>query len=191
MSSQINARKRVKYNPQSMAVAIQMVRSGQMSKRGAAKAYGVPKSTLLDKLTGRTQEIVSLGRKTVLTPAEEKALVSYANLMCEIGYPITRKELTFEVQRILNIDGRDTPFKCNLPGKDWFSGFQKRHPEMTFRKPMALGHERAAVTMEKINNWYTGVYDYLQTNFPDTYKDMLKDPRRIINADESGFPLSV
>ena len=74
MSNQIDVKKRLKYNPQNMAMAIEMVRNGQMSKKGAAKAYGVPKTTLLDKLSGRVPVKTGLGRKTVLTPAEETVM---------------------------------------------------------------------------------------------------------------------
>ena len=39
-----------------MAAAIEAVRSGRMRKSQAATFYGVPRTTLLDKLSGRTPE---------------------------------------------------------------------------------------------------------------------------------------
>lgn len=39
-----------------MASAIDAVRSGRMRKSQAAQFYGVPRTTLLDKLSGRTPE---------------------------------------------------------------------------------------------------------------------------------------
>ena len=78
-----------------------------------------------------------------MTPAEELTLVGFINIMSEIGYPLTRNELLNEVQYILNIDGRDTPFLNNRPDKDWFTGFLRRHPGVSFRKLMSLGSNQA------------------------------------------------
>ena len=44
------------YSKESMAAAIDAVRSGRMRKSQAATFYGVPRTTLLDKLSGRTPE---------------------------------------------------------------------------------------------------------------------------------------
>jgi len=68
-------------------MAIAMVRSGQMSKKGAAKMYGVPRTTLLDKLAGRVpKKDVRPGKKPILTAGEERKLVDFANTMCNFGY---------------------------------------------------------------------------------------------------------
>jgi len=37
--------------------------------------------------------------------------------MCSIGYPLSRNELLGEVKKIIDIDGRQTPFKDNISGK--------------------------------------------------------------------------
>lgn len=116
MSAQIGAKKRLKYHPEQMALAIQMVKNCQLSKQAAAKAYGVPKTTLLDKLSGRVPEAPTKpGPKTILTKAEETVLVNYAKLMAEIGCPLSRPEFCREVKKILDLDGRPNPFQNNLP----------------------------------------------------------------------------
>jgi len=66
-----------------------------------------------------------------------------------------------------------------------------RNPDMTFRKLMSLGHESAAVTLDKIEAWFKGVHAFLENEFKDEHISLLTDPRRIFNADESGFPLAV
>ena len=192
MSAQVGAKKkRLQYQPEQIALAIRMVKSGQLSKKAAAKAYGVPKTTLLDKLSGRVPETPTKpGPKTVLTAGEESVLVNYAKLMTEIGYPINKREFCGEVKKVLDFDGRQTPFKENLPQKDWFSGFCKRHPDISIRTPMRLGHERACINQEMINGWFDGLYAHLEKEVPD-YKSLIKNPRRIFNADESGFHLHV
>ena len=192
MSAQVGAKKkRLQYQPEQMALAIRMVKTGQLSKKAAAKAYDVPKTKLLDKLNSRVPEIPTKPwPKTVLTAGEESVLVNYAKLMAEIGYPINKREFCGEVKKVLDFDGRRTPFKENLPQKDWFSSLCKRHPDISIRTPMSLGHERACINQEMINEWFDGLYAYLEKEVPD-YKSLIKNPRRIFNADEPGFPLHV
>ena len=55
---------------------------------------------------------------------------------------------------------------------------------------MSLGHERAIVNIDMISSWYDGLYKYLNKEVPE-YENMIKNPKRIFNADESGFPLQV
>ena len=43
MSSQIHAKNKMKYPPKQMARAIEAVRSKELSKKAAAKAYNVPR----------------------------------------------------------------------------------------------------------------------------------------------------
>lgn len=65
----------------------------------------------------------------------------------------------------------------------------KRHPDLSQRTPQALGHERAAVTLEKLEAWFKGVTEFLKAEVTD-YEAMMNDPSRIFNADETGHPLS-
>jgi hypothetical protein len=58
--------------------------------------------------------------------------------MAKIGYGQTRQQLLSAVKKVLDQDGRQTPFKNNLPGKDWFYAFMKRHPEIAPHTPQKL-----------------------------------------------------
>lgn len=91
------------------------------------------------------------------------------------------------LKKVLDQDGRQTPFKNNLPGKDWFYAFMKRHPEIAPRTPQKLGKERAAISWQKIVWWFEDLAKYLNDNYAEGI-DILKDPSRVFNADESGFP---
>ena len=181
-------RKRQQYSPTKMATAIEYVRGG-MPKRRAAKLCGVPRTTLLDKLYGRVpEEHTKPGSKTILTSAEEDVLVNYLKLMADVGYPVSRLELKTEVKKLLDRDGRNTPFNNNMPGNDWYDGFCRRHQEIKERKPQALGRERAIISFEMIEQWFDTLQSYLKKEIKD-HEMLVQDPRRIFNADESGFPL--
>ncbi|XP_033753176.1 uncharacterized protein LOC117336676 [Pecten maximus] len=187
----VSKKRRRLYEDDQMKMAIEAVREGRMSKKSASKIFGVPRSTLLDKLSGRVpEEPVSPGTRPTLTKQEEKTLVTYIQHMADVGYPLTRKEILLEVKKVLDTDGRKTPFNNNMPGKDWFARFRLRNPELSTRTPQSLGHERALITKEMVDGWFFHLNKYLEAEVPN-YKSLLNNPRRIFNADESGFPLCV
>ncbi|VDI22166.1 Hypothetical predicted protein [Mytilus galloprovincialis] len=119
--------------------AVQMVENKAMSIRSASRQYNVPKTTIIDKLNGRSSLQARSGPSPVLFDSEEEMLVHWVIDMAKIGYGQTRQQLLYTVKTILDHDGRKTPFKDNLPGKDWLYAFMKRHPEISTRTPQKLG----------------------------------------------------
>jgi len=87
----------------------------------------------------------------------------------------------------MKTDGRKNPFKDDKPGKDWYYAFMKRHPEISLRSPRQLGKERAVIRAENVEKWFREFEQYVETSTGDL--DILKDPSRMYNADESGFSL--
>ena len=108
--------------------------------------------------------------------------------MTKIGYGKSKQEIEQLVQNIVVADGRETPFKDGRPGKSWWEGFRRRHPNVSWRKPELIGKERAVLTSEKADKWFEGLNTYLRSEV-EGGMDIMKDPTRIFNADELGFPL--
>lgn len=48
----------MKYGPDQIARALEIVRAGSMSKKAVAKYFGTSRTTLPDKLAGRAQRLV-------------------------------------------------------------------------------------------------------------------------------------
>ncbi|XP_060592992.1 uncharacterized protein LOC132747590 [Ruditapes philippinarum] len=162
MSGQLFTKKRHQYSPTKLATALAMVKTGAMSKNKASKMYSIPRTTLTDKLSGRTAEgVVRPGPSTVITSAEEDVLVLYSILMASIGYPLTRNELLNEVNVIMILTAVRISFKNNEPVKDWLYVFKRRHPELRECQAMALGHQRAIVNKAMIDGLFAGLFDYL------------------------------
>ncbi|XP_071138373.1 uncharacterized protein [Mytilus edulis] len=176
------------YNDTTLEMVVQLVKDGGISMRKAALAYGIPRSTIQDKVNGRTEIAARSGPKPVLSTTEEARIVEWCLEMAKIGYPRTRFELLHIVKKILDDDGRQTKFRDNLPGKDWYFSFKSRHPEISERTPNDLGKERAMVSPFKIKKWFEDFTKYM-TEEVEGGMDILKDPSRLYNADESGFPL--
>ena len=91
---------------------------------------------------------------------------------------------TVTVKAMLDKDGRANPFRQNMPGKDWWYAFLKRHPEISQRTPEVLQKSRAySCTPAAIEKWFSDFESFVVLN------DIKNQSRRIWNADESGFPL--
>jgi len=67
-----------------------------------------------------------------------------------MGFGRTKNDLLDAVKRILDTDGRSTPFKENRPGKHWYYAFFKCNPELSSRTPQQLSKERAIITPAKV-----------------------------------------
>lgn len=60
----------------------------------------------------------------------------------------------------------------------------RRHPQLSIRTPEGVTKASAAVSEDDIRNWFQRVHDYLDK---ENQLDILNDPSRIFNGDESGF----
>ena len=104
------------YTQEQVNDALVAIRGRTMGLREASRAFSVPIQTLGDRTAGRVADDATSEPNPVLTTAEEDTLCKYIHMMCEIGYPITKMELLQEVKRLMDADGRQTPFTDNLPG---------------------------------------------------------------------------
>lgn len=83
---------------------------------------------------------------------------------------------------------RDNPFLNNTPGKKWYASFLRRNPELRQRTVQNLTITRASITSGQLENWFIEIHTYLVEN---KYNDILGDPQRIFNADETAFFLNL
>ncbi|KAJ8304124.1 hypothetical protein KUTeg_017707 [Tegillarca granosa] len=142
-----------------------MIQAQQISLRKASKVYGIPRSTLSDKVNYKTP--IKPSKRTILTEAEETRLVGWISEMSRIGFGRTKQELLTTVKNILDKDGRPNPFTDNRPGKDWYYAFVKRHPELSMRTTMQLAKERAIISPEKVNHWFNNFKKYMDEEVKD------------------------
>ncbi len=97
---------RNKYRPEDMLAAIQAVKNGEMSSREAARQFEVPRTSLQDRLSGKSGDKV--GRPTELLSEEETLLVERILLMGTWGFPLSRMDLARLIQAYLNSKGKTT-----------------------------------------------------------------------------------
>lgn len=179
-------RQMFRYTEADMDAAIQECRRGVPTST-AAKKFGVPRVTLLNKVKGKTPIKRKMGRTCYLTEETETMLVQWAKLMVKQGFPIGKDNLQDSVKKIVDDLNINAPFKGGRPGKKWYSSFLKRHPDLIARQPQNLTASRALVTTHQLKNWFEEVNTYLRDN---NYKDILNEPQRVFNMDETAFFLN-
>ena len=76
-----------KYSPTSLQNALTKVLNKDMTVYKAAKVYGVPKTTLKDRISGRVgMDVVKSGPELTLNLEQEARLVDHIKMMADCGY---------------------------------------------------------------------------------------------------------
>ena len=167
------------YSTVAMEKAYEAAVTGTMSVRKAAEEYGVPRSTLHEKVTGKVALQVRSGAKNYLTDEEEASLVEFLIGCASIGYAKSRKDVLAIAQQIIS---------TRKPGveitKGWWDSFRRRHPEVSLRQAEPLSYARAAANNPKIIEKY---FDLLAETIE--INGLTQRPGQIFNCDETGMPL--
>jgi len=111
-------KKRENFCQLNITAAVNAVLNDGLSKKAAAKKFGISRSTLqfrLKNLNGKT----SCGPATVLSDKEEELLQTWIIESCKKGFPRRKEDLQMSVKQFLDINNRHTPFKNNMPGIDF------------------------------------------------------------------------
>lgn len=175
-----------KYSEDDIVKAIDEISAGA-KVRETCRKYGIPHSTIINKIKLRHPVQRRMGPPTILTPNEETLLKTWILAMAKKGFPVNKEMVIDTVKHIMESDARPNPFKDNKPGKKWFSSFLNRHQEISVRHAESINMARSLVTEAAIRKWHADLKQYLVS---EGAQDILEDPERIINSDESGFQCS-
>ena len=97
---------RSSYTQEKIDLAMEEVRSHAMSLGEASKEFGVPKTTIHDRLKNVYGE--KLGRPWILTELEEAIIVQRVKVMATWGFPLATQRLQDLVKDYLDRLGRTT-----------------------------------------------------------------------------------
>jgi transposase len=123
-----------KYSENTILSAIKDVENG-ISQRKAAQRWGIPRSTLNNRLHGIVTRNAANEHKQRLSKQEEYHLVQWILSQRALGFPPTRVQVTEFAGRVIKASGDDQPL-----GKGWMEGFLRRNPEVK-RLKEKLGDE--------------------------------------------------
>lgn len=155
--------------------------------RSTAEYFGVPKSTLEDRMRGKysVESPPKPGRKPTFSKEELNKIVDHLMKMALIGYGYTPIQ-AMNLFRFLAKDGKNKEFKgCRSFMEDLFS----KYPQIAKRKLSAYEYNRSqALTQEKVNQFF----DILEKVY-NLSEELSEGPmlaRNVWSLDEVGFRLN-
>ena len=96
------------YSDADLLAAIAEVKNNRQSIRATSVKYGIPYTTLNDKVFGRVPlKISKPGPSAYLTEEQETRLADYLLTMAKIGYGVDRKDVPNVVKEILDNAEKD------------------------------------------------------------------------------------
>ena len=88
---------------------------------------------------------------------------------------------------ITSTPDRKTPFKDGRPGETWWRAFMDKHKELAVRIPERVSKARAGVSEASIRLWFEDLKNNIETQ---NLSEMMADPNRIYNCDETNIQLA-
>ena len=175
--------KRKQWTDGQMEAAIKAVLdSSAESINAAAWDYGVPATTLKNRLSGRVVHGTNPGPMPYLSSKEEERLVEYLLDANKVGYGKTRRQVKVIVDRVATEKG---VLRSARISDGWWRRFLQRHPRLSLRSGDSTGYVRMnAMNKENLKSYF----DLLETVLHDN--NLKVHPEQVYNMDETGIPLN-
>lgn len=168
---QLGSRPYRNYSVEVLRAAVADVKSNKKSIREASEFYGIPKSTIGDKVKGTHDK--NSGRQPVLNTDEEANLAHGISTAATWGFPLVEYDVSYLNRKGVQI----YRFSDNLPGVDWVKKFLSRNRQLSVRLAQNIKRSRASVNHATIQQYF----DELKISLEGV------PPENIINYDETNF----
>jgi hypothetical protein len=120
------------YSPTAMKNAYQAVKEMKMPFKSAARQFGIPQTTLRDRVLGRIDpETTSSGPQSLLSQYEEAIFVEHIKGMAQLGYGYSRSELIDQASYYATFLGKRD--KEHPLSDRWYRSFMARWPELKIK----------------------------------------------------------
>ena len=116
-------------------------RNPQEPYHSVAHRWNVAPSTLHRHCT---QTVAKTGGQPVFSVQQEAVFAKHLLMCADALWPVSIEQFKDYIQRFIVVNGiRERRFKNGRPGKDWVSGFLRRHPELKKRRAAAVSASKA------------------------------------------------
>ena len=110
------------YTEDNMQKALQKFNQGGHSLRAVSHEFGIPRSTLRNRLDGHRHRSVAFERLQILSRSQEVRLSQWVSAQVDLGVPPTQVQIQEFACRILKAQG-----DSRVVGKNWINRFMARH----------------------------------------------------------------
>ncbi|KAJ8115538.1 hypothetical protein OPT61_g2826 [Boeremia exigua] len=160
--------------------AIDDLRAGVFtSQRKAAAAYGVPRSTLQERINGRQPNAIAHSNQQRLTPEQEAFLVDWILDEDSRAQPPSHPRVREMATRILHMNGDYEPL-----GQLWVPHFINRNPRVASIVGRTIGSARSTAASYETIRAFLELFERTRVELGIHYED-------IWNMDETGVALGV
>lgn len=163
-----------------MADALQeLKRDSTLSVTRTAGRYGLPPSTLRDRVKGRQNPRAAHQHECLLSPQQEVALAKWAIFQDDMGIPPRQEMLREKAQAILRLTSPEA-----IIGVRWIDRFMKRNKELQMKFSQRIERQRAAANNPRVLEKYFQIFNKM-------LRDYKIKPENIWNMDEKGFMMGM
>jgi len=156
-----------------MAEAILDITDNGLTHSKASEKWGIPRSTLINRLQGQTATADQTQPRRLLTSTQEAQLVSWILRQESLGYAPSHSQIRACVLALLAQQGSQAEL-----GHNWVPRFIQRHPELKTKPGRRQEANRFDSFTPKAVNWYFDIRE-------DEY-GWIK-PENTTNVDEGGI----
>lgn len=175
------------YSEDALNNALSDIRGNIKGIREACRHYGIPRSTIQDRLSGRVAEKRrKVGPDPIFGFDGENKIVDWIIELAKSGISINKEDLLETVAGLAKDLGKDNCFPGGKPGIRWYMNFLKRHPNVSVRESESINKAREAIEETTIQKWFADLHIFLAER---NVLEILDNPSRILNVDETGISL--
>lgn len=184
-TSAVELEKLLKYSKEDLKLALSEVSNGS-SINATAKKYNIPETTLRRHHHRDGRDFSdNRGNKPLLDSQTESLIASWLIECAEKGDPRTIDEALTAATEMCKLSKKN--IKNDLLSKNWFVGFMKRNPKISFRTPQAVTRASGNVSEQDIRRFFKMFQTWLVKM---DFLHLTTDPSRWLNSDETGFDLN-
>ncbi|KAM9781703.1 uncharacterized protein LOC133167892 [Syngnathus typhle] len=180
----IGRNKKKKWTEEAMEHALIEVKSGRSTVRKAAKEFGVPKSSLGDRVSGRVTPGSRSGPAQLITSSDEELLVEFSLYMSKHGFPLTKQQLVSFASSIYKRQHRRVAF--SKLGQTWWLNFRRRQEKNITIQPAdsIIRGRMVHVRKETLDHFFHLLSSVVEA------RTLGDKPHRVWNCNEMGFQLA-
>jgi hypothetical protein len=137
------------YTEADIQKALSAITNG-MSQKKAGLEYGVPRSTLQNRIKGHISRAEAHEPQQRLSTVQEEQLAKWVLVQESLGLAPTHSQIRAFAGRIVYAKGDATPL-----GKRWMAGFLRRNPVLKTKRQLRIDSGRVnGATTEVIKKWW-------------------------------------